>query len=314
MMKSRTEDGRDLTALARASHAIRNLQRHDDWPRIDTYQVDQLVGATLPTPDHQTALFLRWMREQTGDDYLAPIEEPRYEKLAGIIGATNDLRVADIVNEAMREGLVKHIPDTCIALTPKGARSMDDMMTDTLTFVKADGSGEKSDISGAVTPGKVITFDTSIQVTPGDRYLRHLPNGLVEEFIVEDPGFQSFGHGEKSVYISKVKRSDAPQSSPAQIINNIHGDNSRVNINSTDNSTNTVANDERTQIYAQLREKLNEIDDTQKGASIARAIDAMEAAGDAETLKDRYLQFMAVASDHAGVFGPLLGILAGVVL
>ena len=312
MLKNRTEDRVDERAAARASHAIRNLQRHTKWPRISSYQVDDLVAARLPSLDQQVANLIRWILEQVDDDQLSPVEEPNYDEFASVVGAVNGERVHDLFKHAFDSGLIKFIPDTCIALTPKGARSMKNMMTDKLTFVKSDGSAEKSDIAGVVTSGQLVTFDTSIQVLPGDRFLRHLPNGLVEEFIVDDPGYHS--GVDEPCYVATVHRSDAAPASPATIINNIHGDNARVNVNSTDNSTNTVAKDERTQIYAQLREKLNEIDDSQKAATIAQAIDAMEAAQDAESLKDRYLQFMAVTSDHVGVFGPLLGLLAGVVL
>lgn len=186
------------------------------------------------------------------------------------------------------------------------------MMKEDLSFVKADGTGQKDGIKGLVTKGTVITFDVSLPVQPEDRFLRKLPSGLVEEYIVNDPGYQGgIGGAIKPHFQAKVRRSDAPATTTRTIINNIQGDNSRVNIDSVDNSQNLAASSSSDEIFQQLRERLGAAK-VQEGerTKMLEAIDEMEAVKGTDSFKDKYKSFMSAASDHAGVFGTLLAGLA----
>lgn len=186
------------------------------------------------------------------------------------------------------------------------------MMNETLSFVKADGTGQKDGIKGLVTGGKVITFDSSLPVQPDDRFLRELPSGLVEEYIVEDPGYQGGVGGAIGPHFqATIRRSDAPAAPARTIINNIQGENARVNIDSVDNSQNLAISAPDNAIFEQLREKLNSaglVEEEQ--ARIMEVINQMEAAKGTPTFKERYQVFMAAAANHASVFGALFGALA----
>ncbi|OAE46821.1 hypothetical protein A7J57_12095 [Agrobacterium tumefaciens] len=120
--------------------------------------------------------------------------------------------------------------------------SFDDMMNDVVTLVKKDGTVVKEGIKAQVSKGSIITFDASLPIEPGDHFVRIQQSGLAEDYIVIDPGYMSGMGGRAGIpnhFQSKVRRSDAPVAPPSTIINNIHGPNARVNINSVDNSTNT---------------------------------------------------------------------------
>jgi len=115
------------------------------------------------------------------------------------------------------------------------------MLNDLVTLVKKDGTVQKEGIKAQVSTGLIITSDATLPIEPGDHFIRIQPSGLAEDYIVIDPGFMSAGRGLIPPHFqSKVRRSDAPVAPPSTIINNIHGPNARVNINSTDNSTNTT--------------------------------------------------------------------------
>lgn len=129
--------------------------------------------------------------------------------------------------------------------------SFDDLTNDTVSLIKADGTTTKIGIKATVSPGKIIIFDGMLQIQPLDHILRDLPNGLVEDYIVIDPGFHKGMEGAiPDHYQIKVRRTDLPLALPQTVINNItnntvSGSNARININSTDNSTNS---DNRVQI------------------------------------------------------------------
>ncbi|MBY5413501.1 hypothetical protein HFO98_34965 [Rhizobium leguminosarum] len=88
--------------------------------------------------------------------------------------------------------------------------SFDDLTTDKVTLVKADGTLIKENIKAQVSPGKIITFDKTLPLQPNDHLLRPLPNGLVEDYIVTDPGYFAGIHGIEGHFQAKVRRSDAP--------------------------------------------------------------------------------------------------------
>jgi len=117
---------------------------------------------------------------------------------------------------------------------------LDDMLRDRVALVKKDGTVFREEIPCIVTKGKVQIHDATLPVQIDDHLLRNLPNGLVEDYIVKDPVLHS--GFEQGFFIVDVRRSDAP-SAPKQatigaITNHFHGDHSRVNIHSTDLSTN----------------------------------------------------------------------------
>jgi hypothetical protein len=111
-----------------------------------------------------------------------------------------------------------------------------------VSLVKKDGTVFRTDISATVSTGQITTFAQDLPIEVGDHFLRELPNGLVDDYIVIDPGYRSGIAGAiQPHYQVKVRRSDAPPALPQTIIANFHGPNSRVNMNSTDNSVNVVS-------------------------------------------------------------------------
>lgn len=119
----------------------------------------------------------------------------------------------------------------------------DDLMNDRVTLVKRDGTVFKKDIKALVTRGKIQIHDPKLPIEVGDHLLRELPSGLVEDYHVDDPvlhaGLQSID-AFYQVHVSRTGGQVQPSAAIQSIVNHFHGANSRVNINSTDNSTNVA--------------------------------------------------------------------------
>jgi hypothetical protein len=128
----------------------------------------------------------------------------------------------------------------------KDGYMLDHLLNDRVTLVKSDGEVRRSDIPSLVSRGSIQIHDSTIPIEVGDHLLRELPNGLVEDYVVDDPVLQAGIGSVKPFYIVHVSRSNRPaaQANVAiqNITNNFHGSNSRVNINSTDQSTNLSSN------------------------------------------------------------------------
>ena len=123
-----------------------------------------------------------------------------------------------------------------------GVEVLQSLMRDKVSLVKKDGTVFKTDIAATVSSEQITTFAADLPIEVGDHFLRELPNGLVDDYIVIDPGYQSGIAGAiQPHYQVKVRRGDALSAPPQTFIANFHGANSRINVNSTDNSVNVVS-------------------------------------------------------------------------
>lgn len=127
--------------------------------------------------------------------------------------------------------------------------SLSSLMRDRVSFVKKDGTPVKSNISANVSSKQITTLDVSLRIEVGDCFERKLPNGLIETFIVTDPGYHSGIGGIQAHYQVKVRRGDAP-ATPRSITANFHGPNSRININTNDSSVNVASDLRRDDVVA----------------------------------------------------------------
>ena len=118
----------------------------------------------------------------------------------------------------------------------------EDALEDRLTLVKQDGSILREGIPALVSSGKIQIHDATLPIEVGDHLLRNLPSGLVEDFVVVDPELHR-GLG-MAIFIVKVRRSNSGPLQRQAVVHNItnhfHGSNARANVNSTDNSVNSV--------------------------------------------------------------------------
>jgi len=148
---------------------------------------------------------------------------------------------------------------------------MNDFNKDRVTLVKKTGEVEKENVPALVVRDMIFTADETLRVEVGDHILRKLPNGLVEDYEVKEPTFFDLDAGTSSHFQIKVVRTGSPaeQMTVVQdIINNFHGSNARVNINSTDNSTNVSTDFSADQIkgfVSQVRPVLAHLPDDVRG-------------------------------------------------
>jgi hypothetical protein len=118
-----------------------------------------------------------------------------------------------------------------------------ELINEKVTLVKADGTIVREDIPAHVQPKLIFIDDITVPLEVGDHLLRKLSNGNVEDFIVDAPEFYAKIRNVPAHFQVKVRRSGgaSPEHTVIHsITNNFEGANSRVNINSTDNSTNVV--------------------------------------------------------------------------
>lgn len=111
---------------------------------------------------------------------------------------------------------------------------------DDIDVVAPDGS-VRSRVKGYFSGKQFIIDDMTVDVREGDEIRRALPNGREEAFVVTDPKFYKDGHfgSHYQVSVARPRVFDKPSGGNYTI--SVSGENSRVNVGSTDNSFNTVA-------------------------------------------------------------------------
>ena len=186
-----------------------------------------------------------------------------------------------------------------------------EFMTDTLCLHKADGrvfENIKACVSGK---GSIVIEDVRLPIEVGDRFTRTLPSGLTDEFIVDDPGYHERFSAIAAHYQVKVHRVGTERSAaPRGTTYSVSGPNARLNINSHDHSTNTVALAEAP-IFADLRRVVADSSVAEgERAKLLAGIEAMEKTHSTPGFVERYTAFVALAANHMSIIGPFIPVLS----
>lgn len=193
---------------------------------------------------------------------------------------------------------------------------LSDFNNDRVTLVKADGTVAKEQIPALVTGKKILTSDKTLPVEVGDYLLRNLPNGKVEKYEVINPTYYDLGPD--AHFQIDVTLAGSPQAQAAVvqgITNNFNGPNSRVNINSTDNSINVSADFSSKQLHdfvEQVRPVLSQLPEDSQQIIEAQLVTIEEEADKSTPTKIRVLPALeAIKSVAEGASGNLVA--AGII-
>jgi hypothetical protein len=114
-----------------------------------------------------------------------------------------------------------------------------DLCNEKVTIERQDASRFEN-VPAHVSRETILIPDAKIPIKSGDAILRQLPSGLVERLIVVEPGLLAKLYEVSAHYQIKYRREgQKPADNPGYQIH-VSGNNSRVNIGSTDNSINAV--------------------------------------------------------------------------
>lgn len=203
--------------------------------------------ATLPTAEESARLILDgYLRHNCRPGYVL---SQRDFLLSGFLQPP--FQPSDIVQGlryAAAQGWIEIVDSDKFKLTESGfskAGEEDDvnlfsLCNETVTVERSTDGSRRENVSALVSSDHIVIPDVSVPLAPDDVILRKLPSGDVERFVVTEPGFHEKFHGIPAHYQAKYRREGtAPEGQPGYVVN-VSGQNSRVNINSTDNSTNVV--------------------------------------------------------------------------
>jgi hypothetical protein len=174
-----------------------------------------------------------------------------------------------------------------------------------LSLVKQDGT-RINDIYAHVQPTMIFIDDASLPIEEGDRFLRRLPNGLAERYLVLDRGYWD-GPGMRPHYQVKVRKETSFRvERQAATVYNVRGANPRVSVNSFDASVNVVTT-AAPSVFQQIKKVINDtVPEDGRRAELLNQVDNLERAQGTPSFLERYKAFMAVAADHLTLLSPFL--------
>ena len=156
---------------------------------------------------------------------------------------------------------------------------------------------------GLVDSKQIIIENTKAVILVGDEIRRTLPNGMEETFEVIDPVCFT---GPLAHYEVRFRRKGAfPSGTGGNFTFHVSGPNSRVNVNSHDQSHNTVIADNA---FVELKTKIkSDVSDAEEQSCLLAAIEKMQNHLDDRTaFAAAYQKFIASAANHMTLIAPFL--------
>jgi len=158
--------------------------------------------------------------------------------------------------------------------------------------------------------GTIMIWDANLQIFTGDEIRRRLPSGADEAFEVVDPQFfDGFGAISPHYEVKVRRKGTYPHGSGGNYSITVTGENARVNLHSTDNSTNTVNN---SGVFADLIGAIEgSVQDASEKAVLIEGVKEMEKAKGTNGFAAAYSKFVGAAANHIAVITPFLPALSG---
>jgi hypothetical protein len=175
-----------------------------------------------------------------------------------------------------------------------------------VTLVKKDGSRIEG-LTAVVQPHEITVYDNSLNVEEGDKIERRLPTGRVETYVILDTGYNPGVGPVSGFYQMRVRKESAIREEPVSpsVIYNVTGANSRVNINSSDSSTN-IANVNLAELFQRMRDAVATLPENEQREVLVERIDALEESQGSGDFAEKYRDFVSLAADHMSLFAPFM--------
>ncbi|WP_320018479.1 hypothetical protein [Labilibaculum manganireducens] len=183
--------------------------------------------------------------------------------------------------------------------------SLSSLSKDIITLIKQSGEIFEN-IKANVQPKIIFIHDEKLPLEENDKIYRKLPSGLVETYIVIDRGYYSGIGGIKGHYQAKVRKEGSINEDKYKSIVVYHasGANSRININSTDNSNN-YSNDSDL-LFKELKVVLEGIIEGDIKEKSLQLLEELKSSKKTPSYLANYQEFIGLLASHMTVIAPFI--------
>lgn len=179
----------------------------------------------------------------------------------------------------------------------------DTMPKSDFEVISPDGEVRSSG-EGTFQGNRIFVPDVRVQVITGDEIRRRLPSGVDDVFEVVDPRFHDQVRNLPAHLEIHVRRKGAfPHHQGGHFNISVTGANARVNVGSTDNSTNVVAHHA---VFNELVGAIRQGVPEPAQEALVASVREMESSQGKPGFIPAYQRFMSSAADHMTVIAPFL--------
>jgi|GEM_PF-5174959 len=211
----------------------------------------------------------------------------------------------DLCDEVFRDSVAPAIPvfilNEIIEKVPtNGDKMFDQFMNDKVSLVKKSGEAFP-DIKAMVDKNVIHIPNVNVPVEDGDTIQRKLPTGIVEEYIVVDPGYNAAFMNFEAHYQVKVTRKNAAQKRPVTNINNFHHVNvhPQGRITTGDDFSQNHQTYNSGEVFSEMLEVVQGLGE--KRAEANKAIQEMAAAKDKPAFGAAYQRLMGLVGSSVDI-------------
>jgi hypothetical protein len=182
---------------------------------------------------------------------------------------------------------------------------------DRIALIKSNGM-KIPEIAAFVQSEIIFINDASLPIEEGDEIERILPNGLIEIYVVKDRGY--FAKPSPHYQVKAIKKTSlsVERVAPSTIIHQ-HGENPRVNINSTDLSSNII-NKVDLNTFEEIKQVLtDQISDNEKRTVYLQSLEELKESVGKKSYIDKYKQFIEITANHMGLISPFIPYLTSMI-
>jgi len=184
--------------------------------------------------------------------------------------------------------------------------SLSSFSKDIITLVKPNGE-VFDDIQANVQPRVIFIHDEKLPLEENDKIYRKLPSGLVETYIVIDRGYFSGIGGIRGHYQAKVRKEGSINEEKYKSIINVYnasGPNSRININSKDNSKNYYNDTDL--LFEELKLALAGIVEEEIKEKSFQILEKLNSSKRTSSYLTNYQDFISILANHMTVIAPFI--------
>ncbi|RKD94140.1 hypothetical protein [Marinifilum flexuosum] len=177
---------------------------------------------------------------------------------------------------------------------------------DIISLIKPDGTIIEN-IKALVETGTIHISDVKLPLEEGDKIYRKLPSGLVDTYVVIDKGYYSkFGSIPAHYEVKVRKECSIPEDKYQSIVNiyNVNGINSRVNINSIDNSSN-IYNDPSL-LFEEIKQTLESIAEKEIQETSLQLLEDLKNTHNTPDFIGNYQKFISTLANHMTIIAPFI--------
>jgi len=184
--------------------------------------------------------------------------------------------------------------------------SLSRLSRDIITILKPSGE-ILEEIKADVQPKIIFIHDEKLPLEEGDKIFHKLPNGLIESFLVIDRGYYSGIGGREGHYEVKVKKESVISEEKYKSTTNVYhasGSNSRIVINSTDNSKNYYSDTDL--LFNEIRLVLDGIIEEKTKEKSLQLLEELNRSKHTPSYSQNYKDFISLMANHITLIAPFI--------